>query len=346
MPYNDSILAYLHRINDQQHKQYAFANRGDKSWQQWQDDARPALRALIGLSRIVSDAADHQPSIKWDGEAVDCDDYTRRFGHMETEPDVLIPFYLFQPTGDGPHPLAICPHGHDPRGHHTSAGIYETEEQRQRIINDDRDVAVQAVERGYISIAPATRGIGCDGVPDIYDRHSNRDCRSHNMHCIINGRSAMGERVYDMERFIDWALAELPVQGQHLLMLGNSGGGMVTNYAAACDTRIDIGIASCSYNFLQTPHGKLSHCDCNMIPGALRFGEFYDISGLIAPRHFLFVHGRDDSLHDNADVDAATQTAKDIYKACDAEEKLEQAYGPAGHRFYKDIMWDFVSRHR
>ncbi len=343
MTYSNHTLQYLNRINDSTHRKWAFENRGDKSWQEWQDEARSVLRELIGLERIRSEASDHRQQIKWQSEREDHGDYFRRFGLMETEPDIWIPFYIFEPKSGGPHPLAMCPHGHDARGHHTSAGVYETEEQRKRIVNEDRDVAVQAVQRGYISIAPATRGISCDGAPDVYQRH-NRDCRSHNMHCIINERTAMGERVYDMECFINWALEEFSINDENILMLGNSGGGMVTNYAAACDTRISTAIISCSYNFLQTPYGKISHCDCNMIPGILRFGEFYDISGLIAPRHCLFVHGIAEDLHKTEDVDAASTLAKNIYKACDADGHLEQAYGPAGHRFYADIMWDFVER--
>jgi dienelactone hydrolase len=276
----------------------------------------------------------------------DLGDYTRQRGRLQTEPDVWIPFWLLTPKGRGPFPLALTPHGHDARGYDTSAGIAQDESARVRLAAEDRDVAVQAVQRGYLAIAPATRGIGCPGAPDIHARHGKQDCRGQLAHCLLVGRTGMGERVWDMERFTDWALANCGVHECHLLMLGNSGGGMVTTYAAACDTRIRIAIPSCSFGPYVKPTGQLTHCDCNMIPGILHFGEFHDVAGLIAPRDLLMVHGRLDPLHDPADVDRAVAEVRRIYRAAGAEAHFRHAYGEDGHRFYKDFMWPFVGRAR
>ena len=64
-------------------------------------------------------------------------------------------------------------------------------------------------------------------VADIHGRYG-KDCHSQLVHCLIAGRTPIGERVWDMGRFIDWALDTLNVHARNLLMLGNSGGGMVT----------------------------------------------------------------------------------------------------------------------
>ena len=50
----------------------------------------------------------------------------------------------------------------------------------------------------------------------------------------------------------------------------SSGGGMVTTYVAACDTRVRIAIPSCSFNSYVASTGKVVHCDCNMVPGILQ----------------------------------------------------------------------------
>ena len=203
---------------------------------------------------------------------------------------------------------------------------------------------MQAVRRGFLAIAPATRGIGADGVPDIHGWHGNRDCHSQLVHCLLAGRTAMAERVWDMERLVDWALSNLPVHDRNLLMVGNSGGGMVTTYAAACDERIKIAIPSCSFSLYVKPNGQISHCSCNAIPGILRFGEFYDVAGLIAPRHLLVVNGRYDPLHDPAHVDQAVLRLRRIYEASGAPTRFEHRYGEAGHRFYAALMWPFVEQ--
>ena len=210
------------------------------------------------------------------------------------------------------------------------------------MVTEDRDVAVQAARQGFVAIAPATRGIGCDGVPDIGGRHGGRACRSSLIHCLLAGRTPMGERVWDMARLIDWA-SELPnVDASTILMLGNSGGGMVTLYSAACDTRIKIAIPSCSYSSFVSEQGYVHHCDCNAVPAILGFGEFWDVAGLIAPRHLLTVNGIADALHPTETVDRAVARLAEIYREAGVPERYQHRYGHEGHRFYKALMWPFV----
>jgi len=343
--YSPDVLAYLDRLYDEDLREFTCRAETPEAVAEWQAAARPALHKLIGLDRIAQSAAGHVPTAEL-GDPEDMGDHTRQRGRLETEPDVRIPFWIVRPKGTGPFSLALTPHGHDRRGYDTSVGIAADDDAKERLIAEDRDVAVQAAREGYLTIAPATRGIGCDGVADLHGRHGERDCRSQLIHCLLAGRTPTGERAWDMARFIDWALANLPVHGRGLLMLGNSGGGMVSTYAPACDTRIQIAIASCSFNGYVAATGKVVHCDCNLVPGILRFGGFHDVAGLIAPRHFLVVHGQDDPLFDNEDVDRAVGQVRRIYAAAGAGGRFEHAYGEGGHRFYKDLMWPFVRRAR
>lgn len=339
--YSPDVLAYLGRIYDESERVFACRAEDPDGVTEWQARARPELRRLLKLDLMETSLAGHEVRADLD-EPEDMGDYTRRRGRLQTEPNVWIPFWLLRPKGDGPFPLALAPHGHDRFGYDTHAGVAADEARRRKILAEDRDVAVQAAREGFLAVAPATRGIGCDGAPDIHGRHGGRDCQSHSMHCLIAGRVAMGERVWDMERFIDWGLTNLEVHDRHLLMLGNSGGGMVTIYAAACDRRVRIAIPSCSFNSYVTPGGRIVHCDCNVVPGALRFGEFHDVAGLIAPRHLLVVNGRLDGLHDPADVDRAAAGVRRIYEAAGAADRFGHRYGEGGHRLYKDLMWPFV----
>jgi dienelactone hydrolase len=343
--YSSDVMAYMARVYDEGVREFACRAETPESVAEWQSSARPALRKLIGLEVIAESAGGHTPTAEL-GEPEDCGELVRQGGRLETEPNVWVPFWIVRPKGEGPFPLAVTPHGHDRRGYDTSVGIAADDAARAKLLAEDRDVAIQAAREGYLAIAPATRGIGCDGVPDIHGRHGERDCRSQAMHCLLAGRTPTGERAWDMSRFIDWALAELPVHDRDLLMLGNSGGGMVSTYAPACDARVRIAIASCSFNGYVASTGKVVHCDCNIVPGILRFGGFHDVAGLIAPRHLLMVHGRDDPLFDNDDVDRAVSEVRRIYAAASAAERFEHAYGAGGHRFYGELMWPFVRRAR
>src|SRR5690606_33226349 len=142
----------------------------------------------------------------------------------------------------------------------------------------DRDVALQAVRRGFAVISPGTRGQAGVGVPDINHRHGGLSCRSQLIHALLAGRTATGERVWDMMRLIDWAEARPEVDASTLLLMGNSGGGVVTLFAAAVDPRVTIAVPSCSYCTLVGSTGLVHHCDCNAVPGLLRFGEIWDVA--------------------------------------------------------------------
>jgi hypothetical protein len=339
--YSERVKRYLVGLYAPAKRAYACGAMTPEEVSVWQVEARLVLRRLLGMDRIAASADGHRPEVQL-GEREDLGDYCRQRCEMETEPNVLIPFWLLTPKREGRRPLALTPHGHDALGYDMSAGVVHDEARRTKVVTEDRDVAVQAARHGFVAIAPATRGIGCDGVPDLEGRHGGRDCRSSFMHALLAGRTSMGERVWDMERLIDWA-GELPnVDASTVLMLGNSGGGMVTLYAAACDTRITIAIPSCSYSSLVSEQGYIHHCDCNAVPGILEFGEFWDIAGLVAPRHLLTVNGVADNLHPTETVDRAVERLAAIYAAAGAPERYQHRYGDAGHRFYKDLMWPFV----
>lgn len=271
--------------------------------------------------------------------------HTRQRGWLETEPHVCTRFWLLRPKTDGPHPLALTPHGHEHGD--TYVGIWHSARTREQVEGEDQDVAVQAVERGFVTIAPATRGMGSNPdsfrIADIAHRHNDRDCQCHSWQVIVAGRTMLGERVWDLMRILDWALALPEVDADRVLMVGNSGGGMATLHTAACDERIGVAVPCGAYNNYVSGRGTLRHCPCNAIPGILGFGEYWDVAGLVAPRPMLTVNGRGDALHPVEEVDAAVSRLQKIYAAAGATERYEHRYGDGGHRFYADLMWPWVA---
>jgi hypothetical protein len=319
--YPDHVAKYLKRLYDPTERQLGYRDDYPGGFDTWQSDARSALRIKIGLDHIAASVGDHEPVVELD-EPVDLGDYTRQRGVIETEPDVRIPFWLLKPKGDGKRPLGIFPHGHDRRGPDTTAGVYVDEAHEKKSLGEDRDVAVQAVKLGFVAIAPAVRGLATDGVPDLYGRHGKSDCRSHVMHCLLVGRTATGERVWDMQRLLDWAFTLPEVDSSHTLMMGNSGGGMVTMFTAACDERIEIAVPSCSFAPTVSEAGYIFHCDCNMVPGLVDLGGLPAVCGLIAPRHLLAVNGRKDTLFSTQAVEKGAATVRSLYTAAEVPEAI------------------------
>ena len=340
--YPENVAKYLKRIYDQKQQPLAFREDYTGGFAKWQEDAREALQEKIGLPKIVASVGDHQPVVTLD-DPEDLGQYLRQSGVIETEPDVRIPFWLLKPKGEGPWPLGVFPHGHDPVGYNTTAGVYSDDAHKQKSLAEDRDVAVQAVKLGFVAIAPAMRGLSTDGVPDLYDRHGKRECRSQAIHCLLAGRTATGERVWDMQRILDWATKRPDVDSRHVLMMGNSGGGMVTLFTAACDERIGIAVPSCSFAPTTSESGYIFHCDCNMVPGLIELGGLTGVAGLIAPRHLLAINGRTDSLFSEAEIERAVSETKTIFQASGHPKLFEHRWGDTGHRFYADLMWPFVA---
>ncbi|MCA9414816.1 MAG: acetylxylan esterase [Candidatus Omnitrophica bacterium] len=342
--YPDSVVKYLRRIYDEGQVKFSYREDYPGGFEVWQKEAREELRRLIGLDRIVSDCGDHEPKVEMSEPGPDLGGYTRQKGLIETEPDVRIPFWLLRPEGEGPFPLAILPHGHDSIGFDTYAGAAHDEEHQKRITERRADVAVQAAQRGFVAIAPATRGLSTPGVPDLLKRHGDLDCRSQLIHCLLAGRTAIGERVWDMQRILDWEMTLNEVDSERVLMMGNSGGGMVTLYASACDPRVSVAVPSCSFTLLHSRNGYIYHCDCNLVPGMAEWGDLYDVAGPIAPRPLLVVNGREDTLHSVSDIEKAAARAEAIYRASGHPENFESKFGGGGHRFYPELMWPFVMK--
>lgn len=340
-----NVEAFLKGVYAEANQEFTFRPDFPGGFRQWQAAARPKLRELVGLNTIAEYCVRHESTVEL-AQTQDHKDYTIRKGMIETEPNVRIPFWMLRPKGKGPFPLAMLPHGHDIQGHDTYAGVYHDDAHRAKSIAHDSDVAVQAVKRGFVAIAPAIRGLAtaAAGVPDVFNRHGNRDCRSHFMHCLLAGRTAIGERVWDMSRVIDWASKLPEVNARNILMMGNSGGGVVTMYAAAVDERITIAVPSCSFSVIASREGRIYHCDCCAIPGILKWGELYDVCGLIAPRHLLAVNGVKDQLHTAKDINRSVNRVQNIFKAAGVADRFQHRWGQEGHQFYKDLMWPFVMK--
>ncbi len=339
--YGPMVLGYLERLYGEGKRRYSCRAKNSDEFSDWQFEAREELRRLLGLTRIERENIKHEVKVELE-EPEELDGYTKQRGSIVTEPYVTIRFWLLRPDGRGPHPLGIFPHGHADFGMNSYAGVFRDREHREHVNRQDRDVAVQAVKRGYLAIAPNTRGFRPAAVPDISKRHGGRDCRSQLIHCILGGRTPVGERVWDVQNLINWATGMEDVDPERILVMGNSGGGVVTIYTAACDQRVKVAVPSCSFCTIVGRNGMVHHCDCNSVPGIMTFGELYDVAGLIAPRHLCVVNGKKDSLFPVSEVDRAVKELRRIYDVAGVPDRFRHSYGEGGHRFYSDLMWPFI----
>jgi hypothetical protein len=343
--YPSPVGNYLKRI--QKGKQ-VHAFDASAGFGQWQEKARGALIELTGLKRMRKDLAGFQPRVEVGKAVATQDSFTRTLCSMETEPGVVIPFYLLIPKDASkaqPRPLLLCPHGHDKLGLHSYAGAFKDEKHSRKVLENEGDIGAQAARRGFVVIAPATRGLAEEVlVPDPKGRHGKRPCRAQLIHCLLAGRTPIAERVWDMQRLLDWAEKHPLVDRNRIVMTGNSGGGVLTAYTAAIDIRIRVAIPSCSFTSVMSAEGFIFHCDCCLVPKLRDWGDWKELGGLVAPRHLLIVHGVDDSLHHPPTVEKLAVSIGKIFQAAGVPNHTALKWGNSGHRFYPEMMWPFFEK--
>lgn len=324
-------------------REFEFDAANPEQWLAWREAFRPRLKQLLGLDNMAADLKDHVPTAEM-STSEDMGTHTRESWHLWVEPTVPLPFYLLRPKSNSkPLPLVLTPHGHNHP--HVYVGIAHSESERASMLGGERDIAVQAVNEGYMVIAPTTRAFGETRTDADKEANRTSSCRIELMHGLLVGRTPIGERVWDISRLIDWATARPDVDGQRIAITGNSGGGTISLFAAACETRITVAVPSSYFCTFVGSIGTIHHCDCNYVPGILRLGEMYDVAGLVAPRAFCAIAGKGDGIFPIDQVQIAFDRLKRVYEVAGIPERCQLYVGQEGHRYYKAGSWSFIREH-
>jgi hypothetical protein len=323
--------------------EFGFKGQSDIDILKWQQKFRPSLTQAIGLDNLKRDLTGHVPTAR-KHHSEHLGNLIREKWTLLVEPTVPLPFYLLKPLSAGKNtPLILTPHGHNAPDMY--AGVTHNADEYAHMKKGERDIAVQAAQEGYIAIAPTTRGFGDTRTEDDAEEGKKNSCRTQLMHGLLAGRTPIGERVWDMGCLIDWAIGNLDIDESRIAMTGNSGGGTITLFSAACDARISVAMPGSYFCTFKGSIGSIHHCDCNYVPGILRLGEMYDIAGLIYPRPFQAITGECDNIFPLPSVKYAFNELRKIYLIGGAEEDCKLYIGNGGHRYYKDGAWPFIARY-
>lgn len=306
-------------------------------FKQWQKDARAKLNELLGLPLKK---CDDKFEIK--SENI-CSDYIQKDFEFQSEEGYFVPCSILIPKNiSKPIPVSICLQGHS-TGMHISLGISKFKGDDKSIAGG-RNFAVRAVKEGYCAVTLEQRYMGMCGHDEETGEPS---CCTDNtaLNALLIGRTAIGERVWDISRLIDVIekyFSEYADCGK-IICMGNSGGGTATFYASCLDERIHLAMPSCSVCTYDDSIMAMKHCCCNFIPGIRKYFDMGDLGGLIAPRKFIMVSGIKDPIFP---IDASEKTYKMIESFYDKFGNKDFCHfikGNAGHQFYPDEAWPVVN---
>lgn len=305
---------------------------GEEDFFAWQKRGRAILSGLLGLQNF--EICDECFNIESQAE---CEEYKEYRFTVQSEANYYVPMVLRLPIGKKEkYPLMLCLQGHS-TGMHISLGEIKYPKDESLISGGDRDFAKRAIEEGYAALCIEQRCFGaCGSQPD-----GSPDCERSSLAALMLGRTTIGERVWDVSRAIDAVEAHFAdlIDCDKIYLMGNSGGGTATYYAACIDERIRCAMPSCAVCSWAESITAVYHCTCNYIPGIARYFDMGDLGGLIAPRGLVVVNGALDSIFRKVGVEESFEITKRLYAAAGAPDACAHVEGPEGHRFYADLAW-------
>ncbi len=257
---------------------------------------------------------------------------------FRAEPRADVMAYVCLPEGvEGPLPWFVCVQGHT-TGAHCSIAVEREDETREMEVDGDRDFGLGCMRRGIAALCIEQRSFG-ERREQHQERVSQHGCHDAAMHALMLGRTLIGERVFDVDRGLDYLKTRSDVDWKRVGVMGNSGGGTISLFAAATLPRLRFAMPSCYFCTFRDSIMSIYHCADNYVPGLLQDAEMADVMGLFAPRPVVCVAGREDAIFPIKGVRKAFRRLKEIYRAAGAEDRCHLVVGGEGHRFYADPAW-------
>jgi len=164
------------------------------------------------------------------------------------------------------------------------------------------------------------------------------------------GYTPAGVEVWNAIRGLD-LLSERPeVDATNLGATGISGGGAISWFLGAIDTRVKAVAPVCGASTLEaqvTTRTMDGHCDC--INYINTYGwDFADVGALIAPRALLIGQADRDGLNKVESVREIYQDVKSFYRLTGAPDNVSYVETPGGHSYHKtsrELIFSFFLNH-
>jgi dienelactone hydrolase len=254
------------------------------------------------------------------------------------EPGADVPAYVCLPkSGVAPQTWAICVQGHS-TGMHKSIAVDREDNTKPIVVEGDRDFGLGCIKRGVAALCLEQRAFG-ERRELALPKPGPRGCHGPSMHALMLGRTLLGERVFDVDRALDYLETRDDVNWNRVGIMGNSGGGTTSLFSAALLDRLRYAMPSCYFCTFRDSLMSIFHCECNYVPGLMKYAEMADVMGLFAPKPVVIVAGETDEIFPIAAVKTAFTQLQEIYAAAGAPNRCCLVVGQGGHRFYADDAW-------
>ena len=336
---------YLQNRWAQMERKLAFTNTTDAEIDHWRDRLTAKLKQLTGYDTMIP--ADPEPR---QTEEIQFPGYVRQRIEIQTEPEVIMPFYALIPTsGKPPYPVIIATHGHGSGGKAAVVGDRADPAVSAAIDQYNYEYGVRFAQAGFITFCPDARGFGerqeAASQNDILDS----SCLALNNMAFPLGQTVTGMWTWDIHRLIDYIESREDCDSQRIGCAGLSGGGLQTLWATALDSRIRSAIISgYLYGYKESLLDLHMNCSCNYVPHLYEYVDMGDIAALIAPRPLLVETGSRDPLNGAsglANVESQMEIIRRAYTLLDVEDRLRHVIFEGEHRWHGVDATPWMAQH-
>ncbi len=333
-----ALQAHLDDLYAFQPRRLAFRAETPEAFQAWQAALRQAVRQVLGIAgRTLPQSARVEHLQQVDRGAYTEHKYALDVGETEA------PIYLLVPHGEPPFKPMLVLHGHNPSVNYV-LGNYPNEQVAAEMRAVDNNYAQALAQAGHLVCAVEQRGFG----ERISDQFTEPDwpntCRHLSFEYLMQGRTMLGERVWDAQLALTYLLSRDDVAPGGVGCTGNSGGGTTTLWLSALDERITVSVPSCYFCSFKHSILGVRHCECNYVPGILELCEMGDLAALVAPRPFRAIAGEQDPIFPIAGVRQQWQTVERAYELVGASDRCSLAVHPGEHAYHHALSHEWFGR--
>ena len=188
-------------------------------------------------------------------------------------------------------------------GKYSVAGCYDIPAVRDKIEFYHYDYGMQMAKHGFVALCPDCRGFGERRDEALRNQEDEKAFLTGTCFHLAHMAEALGETVigmctWDVTRLIDYVYERGQWNTDTLGVMGFSGGGMQTLWAAALDERIRRAIISgYLYGYKDSLLILNGNCSCNYVPQLWQHFDMGDIAALIAPRPLAIQSCQNDHLN-------------------------------------------------
>lgn len=335
------LQSHLDDLHATSERMLGFRAASREAWATWRSTLRARVLTLTGLAGRQAPPVQAPETIHVEPRA----GYTETKLALPVGEGVQVPLYLLTPDEAAPpyKPILVF-HGHNPNAQYM-LGNYPDAETAARMVAKDNNYAQALAQAGYFVAAVEQRGFGERLSDGAYGGHAfENSCRHLAFEYMLQGRTLLGERIWDGMRVIDYLRTRADLVPDALGVTGNSGGGTTALWLAAVEERVTVAVpASYLCSFKASILG-CSHCECNYVPGVLQWAEMGDIAALIAPRPVRFIHGEKDEIFPIAATRAQFATVQAAYDLLGVGEQADLAVHDGPHAYKHAFAHEWFGR--